>query len=200
MTENTSSLSAKDYWVNELTGDWEKGRFHFDISRMDVNEESREHMDLITHKFNDDLNLKIMKLAGESDTKLFMILAAGLLALLHRCTGSSDIIIGSPIYKQDIEGNYINTILPIRSQLNAELTFKELLLQVRMAIIEGSKNQNYPLDVLLYELDISAAGTDFPLFDIALLLENIHDNNCRCSRYSCSRPACLLSCTQTHWC
>ena len=175
MTENTSSLSAKDYWVNELTGDWEKGRFHFDISRMDVNEESREHMDLITHKFNDDLNLKIMKLAGESDTKLFMILAAGLLALLHRCTGSSDIIIGSPIYKQDIEGNYINTILPIRSQLNAELTFKELLLQVRMAIIEGSKNQNYPLDVLLYELDISAAGTDFPLFDIALLLENIHD-------------------------
>ncbi|MCU0285334.1 MAG: amino acid adenylation domain-containing protein [Acidobacteria bacterium] len=177
MTDNKSSTTAKDYWVNELTGDWEKGRFPFDISPMDMeaNEEARENMAIITKQFNDDLNMKIMKLAGESDTKLFMILASGLLALLHRCTGSSDMIIGSPIYKQDVEGNYINTILPIRSQLYAQQTFKELLLQVRMAIIEGSKNQNYPLDVLLYELGISAAGTDFPLFDIALLLENIHD-------------------------
>lgn len=175
MEEKKNSTSAKDYWVNELSGDWEKCGFHIDRNRMNGKEEPGKDIGIVRIKFNDELNLKILKLAGESETKLFMILASGLIALLHRCTGSSDIIIGSPIYKQRIEGNYINTILPIRSRLNNGLTFKELLLQVRKTIIEGSKNQNYPLDVLLYELDIPFEETDFPLFDVALLLENIHD-------------------------
>jgi amino acid adenylation domain-containing protein len=83
--------------------------------------------------------------------------------------------VGAPIYKQEITGKFINTILAIRNKLEREMTFKELLLQVRATFLEATENQNYPIETLLYKLDIESTEEDFPLFDVAVLLKNIHD-------------------------
>jgi non-ribosomal peptide synthetase component F len=172
MIASGQSIIEREYWINELSGDFEKCGFWRDYK---ITAKKESGMGVVGTKFNHALVSNLIRLSKGSDTKLFMILAAGLVGLLHRYTGSKDIIVGAPIYRQKVEGNFINTIIPLRSRLNDNMTFRELLLQVRQKIIHGYKNQNYPMDTLLYELEVPVSGDDYPLFDIAVLLENVHD-------------------------
>jgi len=56
------------------------------------------------------------------------------------------------------------------------MPFKELLLnRVRPTIIEATENQNYPIETLLFKLDMPFSTEEFPLFDIVILLENFQD-------------------------
>jgi non-ribosomal peptide synthetase component F len=55
------------------------------------------------------------------------------------------------------------------------MTFKELLLQVRQTIQEAVEHQDFPMEILLKHLNMKASETDLPLFDVMILLENIHD-------------------------
>ena len=95
--------------------------------------------------------------------------------LLARYTGNEDISVGTPILKHEEDANFINTILPIRSKFEAEYAFKHLLLQVRNTIFEACENQNFPIETLLYQLGIESDEDAFPLFDVAVLLENVQD-------------------------
>jgi amino acid adenylation domain-containing protein len=116
-----------------------------------------------------------MKLSKGSDYTLHMILAAALTTLLYRYNNNDDITLGMPIYRQKSDREFLNTALVVRNQVNGNMNFKELLLQVRQTIVEANENQNYPLETLLYQLNMPATGNDFPLFDIVVLLENIQD-------------------------
>jgi len=117
-----------------------------------------------------------MKLSNGSHPRLHMILIAGLVSLLFKYSSNKDIIVGTAIYKQDIEGEFINTVLALRNQLQDHITFKELLLQVRQTIAEAVENQNFPIELIFQKLKIPFSKTDdFPIFDIVVLLENIQD-------------------------
>jgi amino acid adenylation domain-containing protein len=96
-------------------------------------------------------------------------------ALLYRYTGNRDILVASPIYKQDIEGEFINTVFVLRNRLTDNMTFKELLLQVKQTIVEAVENQNYPIKILMEQLNMPLTEAGNLLFDSVILLENIHD-------------------------
>nr|NIM14698.1 amino acid adenylation domain-containing protein [Candidatus Aminicenantes bacterium]NIM81428.1 amino acid adenylation domain-containing protein [Candidatus Aminicenantes bacterium]NIN20828.1 amino acid adenylation domain-containing protein [Candidatus Aminicenantes bacterium]NIN44614.1 amino acid adenylation domain-containing protein [Candidatus Aminicenantes bacterium]NIN87430.1 amino acid adenylation domain-containing protein [Candidatus Aminicenantes bacterium] len=85
-----------------------------------------------------------------------------------------DIVVGAPIYKQEMEGDFINTVLPLRNRLDHHMTFKELLLEVRQTLTRAAENQGYPMEVLLEELNLENTEKEFPLFDVVVLVENIH--------------------------
>ncbi|MCP5105041.1 MAG: AMP-binding protein, partial [bacterium] len=164
----------REYWLEKLSGDLVKTAFPFDhppggINRGRMNRESE------TFEFPPGLLSDLMRLSKGADVKLHMILAAGLFLLLNKYTGNEDIVIGSPILKQEAGTDFINTVLVFRNPVKGDGTFKELLLQVRETIIAANKNQNYPLEKLFDQLNIPAGDDEFPLFDVVLLLENLHD-------------------------
>jgi amino acid adenylation domain-containing protein/non-ribosomal peptide synthase protein (TIGR01720 family) len=162
-----------DYWLNRLSGQPVKTFIPHD--NQDNNHQPDQHpREVYKHRFSHDIYLKLMKLRNESDARLYMILAAGLVVLLNKYTGNTDIIIGAPIYKQEIEAEFINTVLPLRSRINPRMTFKELLLQMRNTIIEADANQNYPMEVLSTQLGFTTNHDKFPLYDTAIVLENVH--------------------------
>ncbi|MFC2146790.1 amino acid adenylation domain-containing protein, partial [Acidobacteriota bacterium] len=166
------SLEEREYWLKKLRGEWTKSRFHYDYKKV----KGREYKpDAVKFNLPDELFIRLMEITSGSDSKFHMILLTQLVLLLGKYTGSRDIIVGSPIYRQKVKGEFINTVLPLRNQLKKDMTFKALLLQVRETIKEAVKNQNYPMDELIYDLDLPVSDDPFPLFDIALLLENIHD-------------------------
>jgi len=166
------NVDERDYWLNKLSGDFVKSRFPYDYNKKN---ENPGVMDEMTFEFSIDISEKLMKLSNGIDVKLHMILVAGLVALLYKYSGNKDISIGSPITKQDSEGEFINTILVYRNQLQDMMNFKELILQVRETIIQAVENQNYPIELLPGLLNLPVLEYEFPLFDIALLLENIHE-------------------------
>jgi len=165
------NVRDRDYWLDKLSGEWVKSTFPHDHQKGDVLDSTK----FLSFQFQDDSFSGLMRLSNESDYRLFMILTAQLVLLLYKYTGSKDIIVGAPILKQDIEGDFINTVLALRNTFEPGITFKELLLQVRQTLMEAVEHQNYPIEVLLDKLNLEDSGDGFPLFDMAILLENIHD-------------------------
>ncbi|UCH96446.1 MAG: AMP-binding protein, partial [Candidatus Aminicenantes bacterium] len=163
----------KNYWLKKLSGELEKTNFPYDNKHPLNNEKQIAFIDFT---INDQILSKLIHLSKNFDPRLHMILVAALLVLLHKYTQSTDIIVGVPIYRQQQEGQFTNTVLVLRNKADAHITFKELLVQVKQTIIEAAENQGYPLERLLENLNISSTpGDDFPLFDTVLLLQNIHD-------------------------
>lgn len=161
----------KKYWLNKLSGDLDKSHFPYAYNKRDA---EGFKMESFKCKWDDEIFSGLMKLSKGSDPRVFMILLAVLIGILHKYTGNRDIIVGAPISTQAVEGDFINTVLALRNNLNGGTTFKKLLLQVRETLIEAAKHQNYPFETLLTELNLSSYGEKCPLFDIGVLLENIH--------------------------
>ncbi|MCX6584773.1 MAG: amino acid adenylation domain-containing protein [Candidatus Aminicenantes bacterium] len=172
-------MKERKYWLNKLAGELVKTHFPYDYRKKRMNKKNTvmESVKNVTFRFPGPLYAKMMKLSGGADVKLHMILVTGMFVLLHKYTGNNDIMIGSPIFKQEIEGEFINIVLVFRNETAAYMSFKELLQEVRNTIIEADENQNYPLEVLSEELNMPVIGDEFPLFDMVLLLENLHNKN-----------------------
>jgi len=161
----------EDYWLNRLAGELTVGSFPADHRQVTGFSPGKLEFDITGELFS-----KIMRLGNQSDPRLFMVLLAGLFVLLHKYTGNDDVIVAAPIYRQEIDAHFINTVLPLRNRLFGGMTFKELLLAVRQTVMEADEHQNYPIDTLVYKLNLAGAE-DFSahtLFDVVLMLENIH--------------------------
>jgi amino acid adenylation domain-containing protein len=170
----SQSTKEREYWLKKLSGELVKSCFPYDNKESVYQGGEKDRVEI---HFGGDLFTRLTAISNRSDTRLLTILAAGLLVLINKYTGSRDIIIGMPIYKQKVEGDFINTALALRCHLQEDMTFKDLLYRVKQAIDEAVKHQNYPIKTLLYDLKIPFSESDihFPLFDILLMLKNIQD-------------------------
>ncbi|MGD2085953.1 MAG: amino acid adenylation domain-containing protein [Candidatus Aminicenantes bacterium] len=174
----SQKVKEREYWLNQLAGEWQKAAFYY------LHPDAKGSQSFERHTFDfyftgEDFS-GLMRLRNGSDHRLFMILLAQLVLLLYKYTGSTDIIVGAPIYRQEVEGNFINTLLTLRNTVEPGMTFKQLLIQVRQLLVEATQHQNYPIEALLHKLDLPPSpehGHDFPLFDITILLENVHNKS-----------------------
>jgi radical SAM superfamily enzyme YgiQ (UPF0313 family) len=163
----------KGYWVNKLSGEWEKSIFPYDFKET---RKTSRHMSVFKFDFSEALNSGLLKLSNASDLNLHMIFTAAVMILVGRYSNDTDIVIGTPIYRQDIEGEFINTVLVLRNSIADNITFKEFLIQVRQTILEAVENQSYPIEMVFEQLNRKGVGPENSLpLEIALLLENIHE-------------------------
>ncbi|WP_010248518.1 non-ribosomal peptide synthetase [Acetivibrio cellulolyticus] len=163
---------AKKYWMDKLSGELIKTSFPYDCK---TSKGSKGETNVLNFILPEDLSKRLLKLSSGNDRNLYVVLMTGLIGLLYKYTGNGDIIIGTPIYKQTVEGEFINTVLAIRNKLTGSTTYKELLYSVREAVEKASVHQNYPINKLIEDLNINVSNEGFPLFDSLLMLENLHD-------------------------
>jgi non-ribosomal peptide synthetase component F len=164
-------IKEKKYWLEQLSGEVVKSFFPYDRKEPDTKPSYRS----TTFEFSGDTFEKLMQLSNNSDIRLHIILLAVLTGLLYKYTTNNDIIVGSPIQKQEIKGEFINTVLILRNQVQGNLSYKNMLLNLSQTMAEANENVNYPISTLFYQLNIPYRENEFPLFDVALLLKNIHD-------------------------
>ncbi len=162
----------KKYWLEKLSGELVKSSFPADFIESDTYEKNTSSM---AFKITGAQFLNLLKLCNGSDARLHMILSTVLVVLINKYTGHKNIMIGTPIYQQNTQKDFINTVLILRNQINGDHTFKQTLLHFRKTLNEAVEHQNYPVSKLLYDLGKGYSGGSFPLFDIAIMLENIHE-------------------------
>jgi amino acid adenylation domain-containing protein/non-ribosomal peptide synthase protein (TIGR01720 family) len=169
----------KEYWLQKMSGTLVKSHFPYDFSIPGQYErDSGKEFETAGIEFSTEFFLRLMEISRGSDYALYIILVSGLVSLLYKYTENKDIITGVPIFKQAKEGKFINTVLAVRSRIEAAMTFKQLLTQVKESVLEADANMNFPIEILLNQLDIPYTGNDyFPLFDTMILLENIQEKN-----------------------
>ncbi|MCU0287964.1 MAG: AMP-binding protein, partial [Acidobacteria bacterium] len=163
-------LKEKEYWIEQLAGEVENCYFPYD----NYNHNNRESTttgpypkEAITFNICSDLYDRLIEITGQSYPKIHMVLVAGAATLSYLYTGNRDMIIGTPIERQDTEESLINTILLLRVSFPLDITFKELILQIRKITNDAIENQNYPMETL-----ISERGG---LPGVVVLLENIQE-------------------------
>ncbi|MGE5340958.1 MAG: amino acid adenylation domain-containing protein [Candidatus Omnitrophota bacterium] len=166
----------KNYWIEQLSGDWVKStlRCPYDFPEA---EDTAEPGNGVAFRVHGERFDRLMALANRSDARLHMVFTAILSVLLYKHTGNTDIILGMPVYKQDIEGEFVNTALALRNRVDGAMTVKDVLFQVRQTMKDAVAHQNYPIAILAKQVRGMEAGETFPLFDVAILLENIHDKH-----------------------
>ena len=162
----------KNYWMDKLIHPIEKNNFPFDSISFKL-DECKER--LISVVLPENVSSKLNTISNKSNQNLLVILLSSLTCMIHKYTGNYDITIGCPINKQQSESDFINTILPIRNKISDDMTFKELIIEVKKSVIDGNANQNYPIEILLDELGVNVNDNSSTIIQTMLLLDSIHD-------------------------
>jgi amino acid adenylation domain-containing protein len=106
----------------------------------------------------------------------FMVLLAAFQALLSRLSGQDDIAVGSPVagrHHRETEGLiglFVNTVV-LRTRVEAEETFEDLLARVREVCLEAYTHQGLPFEKLVEELQPERSLARAPLFQVLFALQ-----------------------------
>ncbi|MEH2088568.1 non-ribosomal peptide synthetase [Nostoc sp.] len=164
-------LSQKIYWINKLSGELPETNLMLDYVRPSFPTDRNKSL---SFDLSNDLSKAIIKLAKGSYFSTYLILVSALNILLQKYTRNNDVIIGIPIYEESGTGCVNSKVIPLRTQVTRQLSFKDFTFEVKDAIIGAFNNQNYNFNELIKLLELPASPNRCPLFDIVVLLENIH--------------------------
>jgi amino acid adenylation domain-containing protein len=162
---------ARDYWTKELLGKAETTNLKLDFERPSSYSSERETVDVA---LSEELASKLARLTGDSPFLNYTAMLAALKICLHKYTGSAAIVVGSPTRLKDETANQEPNALAIARNVDGRMTFRQFLVSVREALTEGYARQSYPFERVVKDLGLKKTFNRCPLFDVALVLENIH--------------------------
>lgn len=116
-------------------------------------------------------------LARREGATLFMACLATYQILLARWSGQLDVVVGSPIagrMQRELEGIigfFVNT-LPLRTQLGAEKSFRQILQEVRENTLNAYAHQDLPFEKLVKEIRPERNLTRQPIFQVWMAMQN----------------------------
>lgn len=103
------------------------------------------------------LRQELQAISQVKQVTMFMTCLAAYVTLLYRYSGQEDLVIGVPSASRDraeiepLIGFFANT-LPLRMQLSEQLTFDELLAQVKQHLLAAQEHQALPFEQLVEAL------------------------------------------------
>ncbi|MDP3718281.1 MAG: amino acid adenylation domain-containing protein [Acidobacteriota bacterium] len=123
------------------------------------------------------LSDRLEALSRQSGATLFMTLLAGYSVFLHRYSGATDVVIGSPVANrvrpelESLIGFFVNT-LPLRIDLSGDPSVRELLARVRQTAVAAYAHQDVPFDQLVEALRPERHLGHAPIFQVMFVLQN----------------------------
>ncbi len=176
----SGALAAQiDYWKDKLKGTLPV--LHLPADR------PRPPVMVYNHAGNEEIFLprelvdKLTEVARRQDATLFMILLAAYNVLLHKYAGDQrDILVGIPISGRnhaetaDLIGFFVNTLV-IRTNVEPDLPFGELLRQTRENCLEAYNHQDAPFERLIEVLNPVRDRSRSPVFQVMFAYQDVRN-------------------------
>jgi amino acid adenylation domain-containing protein len=131
---------------------------------------------------DEDLPERLNTFSRNENVTLFMLLLAAFETLLHRYTGETDIVVGTPVAnRQRVEtegliGYFVNTVAMrvdfSGNQSSGEPTFREMLRRVREATLGAYGHQDVPFEKVIDTLKPTRQRSHSPIFQVLFVLLN----------------------------
>jgi tyrocidine synthetase-3 len=155
---------AKNYWLDKLSGE---------LSELDLpGDYQGTHQYVEASKqllFGRQVTERLAHISKKNDLSLYAILLTTFKILLYKFADQKDIIVSASTLAKSSQS--YNKCIALRDVLIEENTFKDFLLAVKNTVVDGYKNQYYPIRKLIKLLDIE----NLSLFKVVLLLDSIHN-------------------------
>jgi amino acid adenylation domain-containing protein len=125
-----------------------------------------------------ELSAAIKALSQREGATLFMTLLAAFNALLSYYSGQHDLVVGTPVASRNREaiegliGFFANTLV-LRTRLSGDMSFSDLLAEVREVALNAYTHQDVPFEKLVDELQIERDFSRNPLVQVFCVLQNL---------------------------
>jgi tyrocidine synthetase-3 len=165
----------KAFWLNQFKGEIPLLTFPSELPRPDVKTFNGAEL---VHPFSQETLDRLRDQASIHGVSVFMYLMCSVQVLLYKYSGQDDLIVGTTVSGRehadldDQIGFYVN-VLPIRTSVFPEQSFKEQLSRVKQIMIDAYDHQQYPFDSLITDLDIKRDMGRAPLFDVTVELVDL---------------------------
>ncbi|MGN9762106.1 amino acid adenylation domain-containing protein [Streptomyces sp. SD31] len=173
------SLAARQlaFWQDRLAGLPEELALPTDRPRPPV---ASRRGGTVPLELGPELHGRLTEVAHELGASLFMVVRAGLVALLSRLGAGDDITIGTPVAGRtddalsELVGCFVNTLV-LRADASGEPTFTDLVERVRDADLAALAHQEIPFERLVEALNPTRSPSRHPLFQVMLAFQKFTD-------------------------
>jgi amino acid adenylation domain-containing protein/non-ribosomal peptide synthase protein (TIGR01720 family) len=156
---------AKEYWLNKLVGDLKEVNLVSDFPGTKHYRPADYNISL-----GKRLTPGLIRMSKNNDLSLYVLLLTSFKILLYKYTGQDDITVASPVY--NVNAQDYNKWIALRDVVYPGMTFKELLMDVKQTVVEGYKNQFYPIKKIM---ELTGMGNNLSLSRVIFFFESIHD-------------------------
>jgi amino acid adenylation domain-containing protein/non-ribosomal peptide synthase protein (TIGR01720 family) len=174
-------------WQNELYNDLEPLSFYWNKKLKDApvlyleTDRQRDHIhvfeaDLVSRTFTKELADKVENFCKRQDTSHFIFLLTAFKALLHRYTGSEEIVIGTLCENRVQEGlsnmiGPVSNLITVKNKIEGNTAFEDLLRQVSLDYNNSMEFSGIPFEKVVLEVNPEKDMSRTALFDVLIHYE-----------------------------
>src|SRR5690554_2731730 len=122
----------RKYWQQKLQDDLTPVTFPYDYI---VSSQGQRYMISKSYECPQQLSEQLLAFCNQSDYGLYMIFLSSFQFLLNTYTQHVDIIIGSPILRDEKQATPSNRMLPLRMMFDSMSSFKASLSDIKRTVI-----------------------------------------------------------------
>jgi amino acid adenylation domain-containing protein len=119
---------------------------------------------------------QVKAVATDNNASMFMVLLSAFNTLMYRYTGQEDLLVGTPIANRnrgEVEGliGFFANTLVLRTAMRDDMTFRELIAQVRQVSLDAYAHQDFPFERLVEELQPERNMSTSALFQVMFIYQ-----------------------------